>query len=79
MTKKKKGADVFRTVGEFESEMFPDDVAQRNQESEYEHPAEAGVRLAEDVLSGLRSKTRKPSGVAVSARLEANGVSSAQI
>lgn len=58
MNKDKKEAKVFRTVGEFESEMFPDDVARRNQESEYEHPGEAGVRLAEDVLSGLRSTVR---------------------
>ena len=52
---------VFRTIGEFDSEMFPDDVARRNEESEYEHPREAGVRLAEDVLSGLRPKARQRS------------------
>ncbi len=68
MPKRKKEAEVFRTVGEFESEMFPDDVARRNQESEYEHPGEAGVRLAEDVLSGLRPKARKRRGLAASAR-----------
>lgn len=74
MTKKNKGADVFRTVGEFESEMFPDDVARRNEESEYEHPGEAGVRLAEDVLSGLRPKTRQRRGPVVSAQLEVNSL-----
>jgi hypothetical protein len=71
--KSKKKAEVFRTIGEFDSEMFPEDVARRNQESEYEHPREAGARLAEDVLSGLRSKPRRRRGLAVSAQLEVDG------
>jgi hypothetical protein len=58
MAQSEQKATVFRTVGEFEAEMFPDDVARRNQESEYEHPREGGVRLAEDVLSRLRPKAR---------------------
>jgi hypothetical protein len=65
---------VFRTVGEFEAKMFPDDVARRNEESEYEHPREAGVRLAEDVLSRLRSKPRQRRARGRSPRLEADGM-----
>jgi len=61
MAATKKNSKVFRTVGEFESEMFPEDVARRNEEGIYEHPSEAGARLAEEDLAVLRARKRRRS------------------
>jgi hypothetical protein len=46
---------VYRTAREFELAMFPGSVAQRAERDEQKHPRDAGVRLAEEVLSGLKS------------------------
>lgn len=47
---------AFRSMREFQDEMFPKSAALRNEESEREHPQDAGARLAEDALAKLRSR-----------------------
>jgi len=68
MGKSQKSVKVFHTVREFESEMFPNDAERREQEDEYEHPREAGLRLAEDVLAGLRPKAPRRRNAGKAAR-----------
>ena len=46
---------LFRSLKDFESEMFPEAVQIREAQSEVEHPSETGGRLAEAAIAGLNS------------------------
>jgi len=54
-----KSEAVYHTMQEFDEAMFPGLVARRAAASEYEHPSEAGTRLAKEILATLPA-SRKP-------------------
>jgi hypothetical protein len=48
-----KSESVYHSMREFDEATFPGLVARQTAASDYEHPSEAGTRLAKEVLATL--------------------------